>query len=200
VGRERTRRRAILIDRDGTLCDEIGYVDSPDKLKLLPGSAAAIEAASAAGFQVVLITNQGAIARGYLDEEGLAEIHDHLRQLLSEEGARLDGIYYCPHHPDGAHPRFGRVCDCRKPEPGLLLRARDEMGIDLENSFMVGDHVRDVTAGLRAGVTPVLVATGHGREQRDDPANREALEPVHIADDLQHAVRWILQHESADIR
>ncbi|HXV77831.1 MAG TPA: D-glycero-beta-D-manno-heptose 1,7-bisphosphate 7-phosphatase [Candidatus Polarisedimenticolaceae bacterium] len=189
------RRRAVLVDRDGTVCEEVGYVDSPEQLRLIPRSAEAIAAAAAAGYQVVLVTNQGGIARGLLDEERLAEIHDHLRELLGEHGARLDGIYYCPHHPDGDHPRYGVRCGCRKPAPGLLFRARDEMGIDLERSFMIGDDARDVEAGASAGVTPILVATGHGQVQRDDPATRERLASVHLAADLEHAVDWILRRE-----
>jgi D-glycero-D-manno-heptose 1,7-bisphosphate phosphatase len=189
------KRRAILLDRDGTVCREVGYIDSPDKIELLPGSAEAIGEASKAGYQVVLITNQAGIARRLFDEETLADVHDRLRELLGEHGARLDGIYYCPHHPDADHPTYGGECDCRKPKPGLLTRARDEMGIDLAGSYMIGDHGRDAAAAIEAGVVPIMVRTGHGARQLEDPEHRARLQSVHVEDDLRAAVRWILDRE-----
>ena len=188
------KRRALLLDRDGTICEDVGYLGSVDGLRLLPRSAEAIVSAAEAGFQCVLITNQGGIARGVLDEARLDEIHDRLRELLAAEGARLDGIYYCPHHPDGEVTRYRSSCECRKPRAGMLLRARDEMGIDLESSYLVGDHLRDIEAGNAVGATTVLVLTGHGRDQldRDDPAESP---PTHVAADLHSAVEWILERD-----
>ena len=188
------KRRALLLDRDGTICEDVGYIGVVEQLRLLPRSADAIVAATAAGFQCVLITNQAGVARGVLDEARLDEIHDRLRELLDAEGARLDGIYYCPHHPEGEIAGYGVTCDCRKPGAGMLLRARDEMGIDLGSSYVVGDHLRDIEAGHAAGTTTVLVLTGHGRDQLDkrDP---EAARPAHVAADLHEAVEWILSRE-----
>lgn len=191
------KRRALLLDRDGTICEDVGYLGSVDGLRLLPRSAEAIVSAAEAGFQCVLITNQGGIARGVLDEARLDEIHDRLRELLAAEGARLDGIYYCPHHPDGEVTRYRSSCECRKPRPGMLLRARDEMGIDLESSYLVGDHLRDIEAGNAVGATTVLVLTGHGRDQldHDDPVESP---PTHVASDLHSAVEWILERDSRE--
>lgn len=190
------RRRALLLDRDGTICEDVGYLNVVEELRLLPRSAEAIVAASAAGFQSVVITNQAGIARGVLDESRLDEIHDRLRELLGAEGARLDGIYYCPHHPDGEVERYRARCACRKPESGMLLRARDEMGIDLMSSYLVGDHLRDVEAGLAVGATTILVLTGHGRDQLDrrDPTSPK---PAYVCEDLYEAVAWILERERA---
>jgi len=188
------KRRALLLDRDGTICEDVGYLGVVEDLRLLPRSADAIVAATAAGFQCVLITNQAGVARGVLDESRLDEIHDRLRELLDTEGARLDGIYYCPHHPEGEIDRYRASCDCRKPKAGMLLRARDEMGIDLGLSYVVGDHLRDIEAGHAAGTSTVLVLTGHGREQyaKRDPATPR---PTHVAEDLHEAVEWILSRE-----
>jgi D-glycero-D-manno-heptose 1,7-bisphosphate phosphatase len=188
------KRRALLLDRDGTICEDVGYLGSVDGLRLLPRSAEAIVSAAEAGFQCVLITNQAGIARGVLDEARLDEIHDRLRELLAAENARLDGIYHCPHHPEGEIARFRASCECRKPRAGMLLRARDEMGIDLESSYVVGDHLRDIAAGHAVGATTVLVLTGHGQDQLNgsDPAGTP---PTHVAADLHSAVAWILEQE-----
>jgi D-glycero-D-manno-heptose 1,7-bisphosphate phosphatase len=183
-----------MLDRDGTICEDVGYIGEVEDLRLLPGSAEAIVSASAAGFQCVLITNQAGIARGVLDEARLDEVHDRLRELLAAEGARLDGIYYCPHHPEGEVTRYRSRCDCRKPGSGMLRRARDEMGIDLDSSYFVGDHLRDIEAGHAVGATTVLVLTGHGRDQLDRADSRRPR-PDHVTEDLRAAVGWILDRE-----
>jgi D-glycero-D-manno-heptose 1,7-bisphosphate phosphatase len=185
----------LLLDRDGTICEDVGYLADVEKVRLVPGSAAAIADAAAAGFQCVVITNQGGLARGAFDETRLDEVHDRLRELLAAEGARLDGIYYCPHHPEGEVARFSHPCECRKPGTAMLTRARDEMGIDLASSYVVGDHLRDIAAGNSAGTTTVLVLTGHGRSQIEDGSAPDAPRPDHVAADLHEAVRWILDRE-----
>ena len=189
------QRRALLIDRDGTVCEDVGYLESPEALRLVPGSARAIVEAARAGFQTILITNQAGVAHGRLDELVLDEIHDRLRELLAAEGARLDGIYYCPHHPEAALPRYRVDCACRKPKPGMLLRARDEMGIELGSSYVIGDHQRDIEAGTSAGATSILVLTGHGREMSNAGVPRPQAAPAHVAADLHEAVGWILERE-----
>ena len=188
-------RRAILMDRDGTICDEVGYVNHVDRVRLLPRSAEAIRKANEAGFQTVVITNQAGVARGYFAESLVDEVHDRMRRLLAESGARLDGIYYCPHHPEVGGSLYRKACDCRKPRPGLLYRARDEMGIDLAASYVVGDSVRDVEAGHRAGAVTVLVETGYGKGVLAYQAHAWRVRPDHVAGDLLDAVDWILARE-----
>lgn len=190
-------RRAIIMDRDGTVCEEVGYVNHVDRVRLLPQSADAIRAANGAGFQTVIVTNQAGVARGYFAESLVDEVHDRVRELLAGEGARVDGIYYCPHHPDVGGPAYRKSCDCRKPLPGMLLRARDEMGIDLEASYMVGDSVKDLAAGHAAGTTTVLVLTGYGRGELEHHAHAWSVRPHHVAADLKDAVTWILEREAA---
>lgn len=183
------------MDRDGTVCDEVGYVNHVDRVRLLPRSAEAIRRANAAGFQTVVVTNQAGVARGYFDESLVDEVHERVRQLLASGGARLDGIYYCPHHPEVGAPAYRISCGCRKPQPGMLLRARDDMGIDLSASYMIGDSVRDVEAGHRAGCTTILVRTGYGRGEIEYQSHRFREKPAHVADDLLDAVAWILARE-----
>ena len=188
-------RRAVLLDRDGTVCEEVGYINHIDRVRLIDGSAEAIRMANRAEMQTVIVTNQAGVARGVLTEDLVGETHDRIRELLAEEDARLDGIYYCPHHPDVGCDRYRKACDCRKPAAGMLLRARDEMGIDLESSYMVGDSIRDVEAGQRVGATTVLVLTGHGKGQLTHQSDGWRRRPDHIAADLREAMEWIFERE-----
>jgi len=181
------KNSGILIDRDGTLCAEVGYLDRVERLRLLPGSAKAIRQAVDAGFLAAVITNQSGVARGYFPEERVLQIHASLRQRLAAAGARLHGIYHCPHHPAAG-------CECRKPKPGMLLRAADDLELDLGRSYMIGDCLSDLDAGLRAGARPVLVLTGHGRRERERA--HPPVRPAHVAADLRDAVRWILREAS----
>lgn len=183
------------MDRDGTICAEVGYVNHVSRLELLPGSAEAIRRLNAADLQTVAITNQAGVARGYFPEELVADVHDRLRELLGEGGARLDGIYYCPHHPEVGDERYRRVCDCRKPAPGMLHRARDEMGVDLTRSYVIGDRYRDLAAGIAVGATPILVLTGYGRGALEYESDGWPQPPAFVAEDLLRAVDWILDRE-----
>jgi D-glycero-D-manno-heptose 1,7-bisphosphate phosphatase len=189
-------RKAIFMDRDGTVCEEVGYVNHVDRILLLPRSAAAIKAANDAGYQTVVVTNQAGVARGYFAESLVDGVHDRVREMLAEQGTRLDGIYYCPHHPEVGPPAYRKDCTCRKPRPGMLERARDEMGIDLDASYMVGDSAKDLGAGQRAGTTNVLVLTGYGKGELEYQSHTWSVRPDHIAADLQDAVTWILEREA----
>jgi D-glycero-D-manno-heptose 1,7-bisphosphate phosphatase len=185
------------MDRDGTLCDEVGYVNHIDRIRLYPRSGQAVRLANEAGFQTVVVTNQAGVARGYFDETLVDEVHDRVRRMLADESARLDGIYHCPHHPDVGPDTLRRDCDCRKPRPGMLLRAREEMGIDLGSSYMVGDSHRDVLAGHAVGAATVLVMTGYGKGELEHQSHRWTVRPHHVAQDLLDAVHWILAREEA---
>ncbi len=152
------RRRAIFVDQDGTLC-EAGVTD-PARVRLRPGAGAAVRRLNADGWQVVVLCECPAIALGTLDEAALADFHERLRGLLLEENARIDGIYHCPHHPEGEVERYRRACDCRRPGSGLFDRARDEMGIDLGRSFLLADSEAALRSAVAAGVQPILVRAG----------------------------------------
>ena len=143
--------KAIFLDRDDTLIEDPGYLNHPEQVKLLEGVAEALIELRAMGYMLIVVSNQSAVARGVVSEKILGEIHNRLRQLLTERGAYLDQIYYCPYHPDGVIPKYRKESDWRKPNPGMLLAAADEMDIDLSQSGSIGDSSRDVEAWLRAG-------------------------------------------------
>lgn len=149
--------KAIFLDRDDTLIEDPGYINNPDQVKPLPGVPRALAELKTMGYKLVLVTNQSAVARGIVSEKTLGNIHDRLEQLLAESNAFLDAIYYCPYHPDGVIPKYRKESDCRKPNPGMLLTAADEMDIDLSQSWMIGNGADDVEAGLRAGCKTILI-------------------------------------------
>jgi D-glycero-D-manno-heptose 1,7-bisphosphate phosphatase len=188
---------AAFIDRDGTLTEEVGYVNHPKRLRLLPRSAEAIRRLNAAGLAAVVTTNQTGVARGYFSEEVLNAVNDELVSQLKREGAHLDGIYVCPHHPTEGEPPFRARCDCRKPRPGLLRRAAAELGLDLAASTVVGDKPSDVLAARRVGARGVLVLTGYGLGEWEYRRDRFVAEPDHVAGDLLDAVQWILAGRTA---
>jgi len=176
----------VFLDRDGTVNDgeDCEYLTDPDGLRLLPGAARAIRLVNAAGVLAIVVTNQSAVARGYMTEETLAAIHDRLRQVLGAEGALLDDILYCPHLPEGTVEHYARSCTCRKPEPGMILEAARRHSVDLARSVMIGDWPTDMEAGRRAGCRTVLLRRP-GSPEPDVPAD-------HVADGLLAAVRWYL--------
>jgi D-glycero-D-manno-heptose 1,7-bisphosphate phosphatase len=139
--------KAVFLDRDGTLIVERGYITVPDNVELIPGAAAAVVRLRDAGWKVIVVTNQGAVAKGMITEDELGLIHFRMVAMLAEQGAQLDGLYYCPHHPDGDQMQYSVECDCRKPRPGLLERAAGEHGIELSESVMIGDTLRDLEPG-----------------------------------------------------
>jgi D-glycero-D-manno-heptose 1,7-bisphosphate phosphatase len=188
-------RPAVFLDRDGVLVADDGLLTDPARFRILPGVPAALRDLQAAGLALVVVTNQPVVARGMIDEAGLLGVHAHLVELLVAAGApRLAHIYACPHHPQGEVAAYAIVCDCRKPFPGLLTRAADELGLDLRRSVMVGDRIGDVAAGAAAGCRTVQVLSG----RHDEPPITSAahIPPGLVADhrcaDLAAAARWIL--------
>jgi D-glycero-D-manno-heptose 1,7-bisphosphate phosphatase len=153
-------RIAVFLDKDGTLIENVPYNVDPAEVRLAPGAGEALRMLSDAGFQLVVVSNQSGVARGYFHERDLACIELRTRDLLREEGVSLAGWYYCPHHPDGKVSAYRRACDCRKPGPGLITRAAEELDIDLEQSWLIGDILDDVEAGNRAGVRTILMLNG----------------------------------------
>lgn len=185
-------RPAVFIDRDGTLTEEVGYVNHPSRLRLLPRSAEAIRRLNAAGVAAVVVTNQAGIARGYFSEDVLHAVNASLVSQLKDADAYLDGIYVCPHHPTEGQPPFRADCDCRKPRPGLLVRAAGELGLDLRASTMVGDKASDLVPARGLGARGVLVLTGYGRGEWEYRRDHFAVSPDHVAGDLLDAVEWVL--------
>jgi D-glycero-D-manno-heptose 1,7-bisphosphate phosphatase len=192
-----TSRPAVFLDRDGTLTDEVGYVNHPSRLRLLPRSAEAIRRLNAAAVPAVVVTNQAGIARGYFSQDVLDAVNATLVAQLAEAGARLDGIYVCPHHPTEGAPPYRARCECRKPKPGLLRRAAAELGLDLARSTMIGDKPSDLLPGREVGAATVLVLTGYGRGEWEYHRERFEVKPDHVADDLLDAVEWALAQRGA---
>jgi heptosyltransferase-2 len=176
----------VFLDRDGTLNRDVGYLCDPNQMELLPRVAAALRDLRAAGVRTVIVTNQSGVARGALTEAQLHRIHERLGRLLEAQGASIDAMYYCPHHPDDR-------CHCRKPDTGLVERAREQLSLELDRSAVVGDKLADVQLAHRIGATSVLVRTGHGEQVlKDWPVGERP--PDHVANDLHAAVQWILGH------
>jgi len=184
-------RRAVFLDRDGTITVEGEWLTRHEDLVLVPGAAAALARLSAQGWLLVLVTNQSAIARGLITPAQLDAIHAVLRQQLAAGGARLDAIYYCPHHPTAGIGAYKVECECRKPKPGLVLQAAREHGLDLARCWMVGDAARDLESGWAAGVPGILVATGKGQDEIARLRER-GEEPEACVSDLPAAADWIL--------
>jgi D-glycero-D-manno-heptose 1,7-bisphosphate phosphatase len=177
---------AVFLDRDGTINEEMGYINHLSRFKLLPQAVPAIRRLNAAGLKVVVVTNQSGAARGYFPASLVDEIHTHLIRLLAAGGAHLDGIYTCLHGPDDD-------CACRKPQPTLMTQAARDLNLDLSRSYAVGDRYRDIETAANAGVKGILVLTGYGRGEYEYLRAAQKVEPVHVAGDLLEAVEWILQ-------
>ena len=166
------KRPAIFLDRDGTIIQQVELLSRPNQVKLIPGAAKAIQLLNKLGFFVVVVTNQPVVARGIATEKEVAHIHNVLAGRLARQGAFIDTFYFCPHHPKANLKKYRTTCDCRKPEPGMILEAAKEYDINLKKSFFIGDSTQDVLAGNRAKVKTILVKTGHGGE---DPCRRAVL-------------------------
>ncbi|RKZ27810.1 D-glycero-beta-D-manno-heptose-1,7-bisphosphate 7-phosphatase, partial [bacterium] len=184
------RKPAVFLDRDGTIIADAHFLDDPAKIELLPGVAEAIKTLNDAKIPVVITTNQSGVARGYFDIETVETIHGRLREILAERGAKIDAIYFCPHHPEGEIAEYRRDCDCRKPKPGMAMKAASEFGLDLNSSFIVGDKKSDIEFARNIGARAILVRTGKGaqteRELRD-------IEPDAVFDSLPGAAKYIVE-------
>ena len=159
-------RRAVFLDRDGTINVERDYLFRCEDFEFIAGAPQAIKQLNDAGFLVVVVTNQSGVARGYYSEKDVQHLHNFVQEQLIGSGAHIDAFYYCPHHPDKGVGAYRKQCDCRKGAPGMLIEAAQEYDIDLSRSFIVGDKLADVEAGLSAGCTPLLVLTGHGAHEQ----------------------------------
>jgi D-glycero-D-manno-heptose 1,7-bisphosphate phosphatase len=189
-------RPAVFIDRDGTLTEEVGYVNHPRRLRLLPRSAEAVRRLNAAGIAAVVATNQAGLARGYFSADVLKAVNDEMLRQLKEAGARLDGLYVCTHHPTEGAPPYRTECECRKPKAGMLERAARELGLALGASTMIGDKASDLDCGRAVGTRAVLVLTGYGLG--DWEYRRQSFRvPDHVAGDLLDAVEWVLTQQAA---
>lgn len=189
--------KTIFLDRDGVLIEDVHLLTNPGDIRILEGVPQALKSLKEAGFRLIVISNQTVVARGLVTEQEVYAINAEMERLLKQAGGpRLDGFYFCPHHPNATLPAYRIACECRKPRPGLLLRAAHEHNLNLDASFMVGDRITDIIAGARAGCRTVLVQTGKHQEPPIETSTSEPLDesvqPDHVCADLRTAVEWIL--------
>jgi D-glycero-D-manno-heptose 1,7-bisphosphate phosphatase len=185
---------AVFLDRDGTLIEEVGYLDRLDLMSLFPWTVDAVKALNGRGYPVIVVTNQSGIARGYFDESFLHEVHRRLGDTLASAGATIDRFYYCPHHPDADLAEYRQLCGCRKPQPGMLRQAERDFAIDLSRSFVVGDRWLDVALAQAVGAQGILVRTGVGDTEASTP--QPGVTPAAVVPDLMAAVDWILEQQA----
>lgn len=183
-------KKAVFLDRDGTINEDVNYLNHPDQIELISGAAEGIKLLSDNDFIVVVITNQSGVARGIIEEENLPLIKERLCSLLEEKGARIDGYYYCPHYPEGKVEKYAVKCDCRKPESGMLRQAAEDLDIDLKESYVVGDKSCDVVLGKNVGAVSIMVKTGYGESE----AENCKPSPDYTADNLFDAAQWIMKN------
>ena len=188
-----TGQPAVFLDRDGTINEQMGYINHISRFVLLPGVGRAIRRLNEQNIPVVVVTNQSGLARGYFPVSLLAEVHQQMEEQLAAEGAHIDGLYICPHHPEAKEEKYRKACDCRKPKIGLLKKAAADLQLDLKQSFMVGDRWSDLKCGAAAGATSILVLTGYGRGDQQYIGPQQEIQPAMVAEDLEQAVDWILQ-------
>ena len=181
-------RPAIFLDRDGTLAHEVGYVNHPSRFRLYPWAVDAVRMINQAGLLAVVVTNQAGVARGYFPESVIHDVHAAMNAAMRDGGARLDAIYYCPHHPEVGEAQYRLDCACRKPRPGLLRRAAEELGADLSRSFVLGDRHGDLSVAWAVGARGVLVKTGYGLGELTHLAPRWPRQPDLVAEHALDAV------------
>jgi D-glycero-D-manno-heptose 1,7-bisphosphate phosphatase len=191
------KKPAVFIDRDGTVNEQMGYINHVSRFVILPGVVEAVRLLNGIGFHAVIVTNQSGVARGYFPLSLVHEIHDFLDASLKKDHVTLDGIFFCPHHPNGSVPEFTKQCNCRKPRTGLIDQACRSLEIDLQNSYAIGDRCDDIEFARRAGVKGILVKTGYGLGEIKYLLPHSKSNPVYIAEDLLHAVQWIINGEKA---
>lgn len=184
-------QRAVFIDRDGTINEEKEYLYRREDFEFIPGVPESIFALKAAGYLVIVVTNQSGVARGYYGLEDVDRLHEHIQQQLAQYSTSLDAFYVCPHHPEKGQGKYLKDCDCRKGKPGMLLQAAQEYHIDLSQSYIVGDKVADVEAGENAGCRTIMVKTGYGGNECKKLSDGRAL----VCADLAEAVQYILNNK-----
>jgi D-glycero-D-manno-heptose 1,7-bisphosphate phosphatase len=187
---------AVFLDRDGTINEEVGYLDSIDKLKIIPAAFEAIRLINLSGMKAIVITNQAGVARGFFTEELVNSINERIQSELNNRAVAIDKFYYCPHHPTEGKGIYLQKCNCRKPAPGMILAAAAEFDLDLAESYLIGDTFLDIQAGKTAGLKSVLVKTGYGTKLLQDGGAEITIaenKPDFIAEDIQDAVHWIVK-------
>ena len=190
-----TLKGVVFLDRDGTINYDAGYINHVDNFIMYPYAAQAIRMLNKSGYYVIVITNQSGLGRGFFNEETLDEIHNYMVQSLKEQGANIDGIYFCPHDPNAKIEKYKAVCNCRKPETGLVEMAFKDFIIDKSKMYFIGDKHSDIIAGHKSGCKTIIVKTGYGKCDLINKSHKWEVQPDKIADTLLDAVKFILKNE-----
>ncbi len=186
------KRPAVFLDRDGTINEQMGYINHESRFILLPGVAEAIRLLNRNGYAGIVVSNQSGVGRGYFPVELVYRIHENMKSALRQQGAFLDAIYFCPHYPGGSVPEYSQFCTCRKPGTGLIDQALKDFAIERADSFVIGDRCSDIKMAHQAGMRGILVKTGYGRGDLEYVFPGLSYRPDHVAENLLDAVRWIL--------
>lgn len=189
-------KRAVFIDRDGTISEEVGYINHPSRFRLFPYAADAIKHLHENGWLAILVTNQAGVARGYFSEEMIQIVHAAMTAELESNGAKMDALYYCAHHPSVGEPPYRFDCDCRKPKPGLITRAAQDFDIDISESWMAGDRYSDIELARNAGLKSAFVLSGYGLGEWEHQRDGWTEKPDLVAENLLEAVRVIVSKDS----
>jgi D-glycero-D-manno-heptose 1,7-bisphosphate phosphatase len=188
------KKRAVFLDRDGTINKDVGYPSSFSMIEIFPFSFEAIRKINKAGLLAVIVSNQSGVGRGLIIEKNLLDIHQKLKAAFAQHNAHFDGVYYCPHYRLSSIPRYRKNCRCRKPNSGMGLQAAADLNIDMNNSYMVGDKVGDILFGRNIQAKPILLRTGFGQEALPK-LKKKRIVPAYVAPNLLDAVNWILKRE-----
>lgn len=194
------KRPAVFIDRDGTINEQMGYINHIKRFVILDGTAEAIRILNRNKFLAIIVSNQSGVARGYFPIELVNEVHEHMIDLLKKKNAFIDGIYFCPHYAGGSVKEYSIPCNCRKPDTGLISKASEHLSIDMSRSYVIGDRLSDIELSYRANLKGILVKTGYGLGDLKYLAPYSPFQPLHVAENLLHAVRWIIENEKPDTK
>jgi len=186
---------AVFIDRDGTINEQRGYINHISRFILLPGVGQAIYLLNKNDYHVVVTSNQSGVAQGYFPVELVHETHELMKRELIKDNAYLDGVYFCPHHPNGIVSGYNKQCTCRKPGTGLIEKVKSDLEIDMDRSYVIGDRWLDIEFAYKAGLPGILVLTGYGRGDLEYVIPRKKTKPVFVAEDLLRAVTWLLKQD-----
>jgi len=188
-------RPAVFLDRDGTINEQLGYINHISRFVLLPDAGRAVSLLNKNDYFVIVTSNQSGVARGYFPIELVEETNELMETELARDDAYVDGIYFCPHHPEGVLPEYSTECSCRKPDTGLIEKARSELDIDMERSYVIGDRWLDIEFAHNANLPGILVLTGYGKGDLEYIVPHKQIKPTYVAEGLLRGVKWILKQE-----
>lgn len=189
--KQNKKRPAVFLDRDGTINEQMGYINHLSRFHMLPGVPEAIRLFNKNGYLVIVLTNQSGVARGYYPISLVEETHTLMKNILNSHDAHIDAIFFCPHYPEGNVKEYAVKCDCRKPGTGMIRQAMGSFDIDMSESYMIGDHFTDLETARNARIRSIMVRTGYGMGVADYILPRLDLKPVYVADDLIEAAKWV---------